>query len=574
MSDNEDDQDDYEYEYDDDDMEEEDGGNNGGGNGGGGEKLQYTDDEEEQDDAAVALENAYYNAKGNRTVAAFEEVIQLEAAGNNGKAGIWTFKAMKQLFKLHLRGHSNNNHHPPDTTPGGGNRAAVVDDSSSSTSGAAIIAAYERLLHCVSANVSEISPAAVEKGIGSLLERVGGSSSTDPDVARAVYDATLTVFHPVTGGLCKNERLWFKTNLKYGQSLFHVGDLHKLAIVLRELTTHETTSTNTMEIFALQMQLYEVTDTKKLRETFGKAMAVRGGIPHPRTIALIQGTCRGVATIMQGGCMTLVSWLFPLTRTLFSFLFSRRLIIIICCLLQLELGGKMHMQAREYAAAEKTFFQAFKSYDEAGDIGRLRCLKYLVLASMLSTSSINPFDSQEARPYKEDPEIVAMTNLVQAFHDNDIYTFERTLKMGKIMERDDFIRQFVSELLRTIRTQVIINFLRPYRRITLTAIATALNDIPVTEVESLLVNLILDGNVKGKIDATEGILVLDQHKTKNNILLSKDVESQCIAMNKLLDQLAEVSRKVMKENISSSASSSSSSSTTLAGAQLRSVVGL
>jgi COP9 signalosome complex subunit 2 len=290
MSDNEDDQDDYEYEYDDDDMEEEDGGNNGGGNGGGGEKLQYTDDEEEQDDAAVALENAYYNAKGNRTVAAFEEVIQLEAAGNNGKAGIWTFKAMKQLVKLHLRGHSNNNQHLPDTVGGGSRAAVVVDDGSSSTSGAAIIAAYERLLHCVSTNVSEISPAAVEKGIGSLLERVGGSSSTDPHVARAVYDATLTVFHPVTGGACKNERLWFKTNLKYGQSLFHVGDLHKLAIVLRELTTHETTSTNTMEIFALQMQLYEVTDTKKLRETFGKAMAVRGGIPHPRTIALIQGT--------------------------------------------------------------------------------------------------------------------------------------------------------------------------------------------------------------------------------------------------------------------------------------------
>jgi COP9 signalosome complex subunit 2 len=210
------------------------------------------------------------------------------------------------------------------------------------------------------------------------------------------------------------------------------------------------------------------------------------------------------------------------------------------------------MQAREYAAAEKTFFQAFKSYDEAGDIGRLRCLKYLVLASMLSTSSINPFDSQEARPYKEDPDIVAMTNLVQAFHDNDIYTFERTLKMGKIMERDDFIRQFVSELLRTIRTQVICNFLRPYRRIPLAAIATALNDISVQEVESLLVNLILDGNVKGKIDATEGILIMDSYSKAP--VVAKDVEAQCRAMNQLIEQLAEVSKKAMKENTSAPSS--------------------
>ena len=55
----------------------------------------------------------------------------------------------------------------------------------------------------------------------------------------------------------------------------------------------------------------------------------------------------------------------------------------------------MHMAAKEYEAAGKTFFQAFKSYDEAGDPSRLRCLKYLVLASMLHASTINPFDSQK-----------------------------------------------------------------------------------------------------------------------------------------------------------------------------------
>ena len=46
-----DEEDDYEYEYDEDEEE-----NN----------FEYTDEEEEQDDAEVALENAYYNAKGLR----------------------------------------------------------------------------------------------------------------------------------------------------------------------------------------------------------------------------------------------------------------------------------------------------------------------------------------------------------------------------------------------------------------------------------------------------------------------------------------------------------------------------
>jgi COP9 signalosome complex subunit 2 len=97
-----------------------------------------------------------------------------------------------------------------------------------------------------------------------------------------------------------------------------------------------------MEIYALQIQLHSrQKDNKELRKIFDKALAVRGGIPHPRTLALIQ-----------------------------------------------ELGGKMHLAAREYESAGKNFFQAFKSYDEAGDPSRLRCLKYLaVMASMLHSSS-------------------------------------------------------------------------------------------------------------------------------------------------------------------------------------------
>ena len=54
--------------------------------------------------------------------------------------------------------------------------------------------------------------------------------------------------------------------------------------------------------------------------------------------------------------------------------------------------------------------------------------KYLVLANMLSQSDINPFDSQEAKPYKSDPEIQAMTELREAYQNNDIDQFERILR--------------------------------------------------------------------------------------------------------------------------------------------------
>lgn len=449
----------YEYEYDDDDMDEE--------------GFQYTDEEEEANDGEVALENAYYNAKGIRdtdlqeAAEAFEQVIVQEVGeiasngdGNEKRYGPWSYKSIKQLVKLQLR---------TGTTE-------------------SVLAIYARLLECITEG--NISPNAVEKGINGMLERVASllqgnsmrgmdtnaSNPLDPQkLALAVYDSTLKIFHPSKGS-CPNERLWFKTNLKYGQLLYETNETAKLQQVLRDLqatqdqniansmTDSGTSSSNTqsIEIYALQIQLYSrQKDNKKLREVFKKAMAVRGGIPHPRTLASIQ-----------------------------------------------ELGGKMHMQAKEYEEAGKTFFQAFKSYDEAGDQSRLRCLKYLVLASMLHASSINPFDSQEARPYRDDPEIAAMTNLVQAFQNNEIHKFETILKKNK--ERimgDEFIRGHVEDLLRTIRTQVLRRVIKPYTRISLQAIAEELNNIPVEEVENLLVGLILDNSLDGRIDQVSGILL-------------------------------------------------------------------
>lgn len=454
----------------------------GGDDGSEEESFEYTDDDEEdnQDDFEITIENAYYNAKGLKetdvgeaeeaflgVIATEQEEMAKQAGEVDGDAkkkyGPWSFKALKQLMKLHLQTN--------DTTKAMGR--------------------YTELLVCVADGV--VSPNAIEKGVNGMLERVsallvqqgGGGGSADDDagddnkkaLARNVYDATISVFHPQTGS-SPNERLWFKTLLKFGQLLYEMKETAKLQLVIRDLlkgaggdsagggTGEGATasgSTNLMEIMALQIQLYSrQKDNKKLREVFDKAMRVQGGIPHPRTLAIIQ-----------------------------------------------ELGGKMHMQSREFEKAATTFFQAFKSYDEAGDRARLRCLKYLVLSSMLHASSINPFDSQEARPYRDDPEIQAMTNLVHAFQNNEIKKFESILRssQGRTIKNDEFIAEYLSDLLRTIRTQVLIKVIGPYERISLKAIARELNGIPTQDVESLLVALILDGRLKGRIDQVAGVLL-------------------------------------------------------------------
>jgi COP9 signalosome complex subunit 2 len=84
----------------------------------------------------------------------------------------------------------------------------------------------------------------------------------------------------------------------------------------------------------------------------------------------------------------------------------------------------------------------------------VQCLKYLVLASMLMESQVDPFNAQETQPYRADPQIQAMTGLVEAYQEGNIRRFERTLSSNRssILE-DPFIKPYVDDLMTSLRTQ-------------------------------------------------------------------------------------------------------------------------
>jgi COP9 signalosome complex subunit 2 len=129
---------------------------------------------------------------------------------------------------------------------------------------------------------------------------------------------------------------------------------------------------------------------------------------------------------------------------------------------------------------------------------------------MLMKSGINPFDSQEAKPYKNDPEILAMTNLVSAYQNNDINEFEKILKLNtRTIMADQFIKEHIEDLLRNIRTQVLIKLIKPYTRIHIPFISKELN-IDANEVENLLVSCILDNSIEGRIDQVNQVLELSR----------------------------------------------------------------
>ncbi|CAM9339607.1 unnamed protein product, partial [Discosporangium mesarthrocarpum] len=395
--------------------------------------FEYSEEEEDETDVQVDLENSYYTAKGMKAdqpqeaVEAFRKVMEMEE-----DKGLWGFKALKQIMKILFK---------------------LKEYKEFSE-------CYTQLLGYTSGRVTQNVG---ERGVNSILDYV--SSSNDWELLERLYEKTLETLREH-----KNDRLWFKCNLKLGHLMYELGDMGRLQRIIKELLRSceaegsvvedngaDTVKRGTqlLEVFALQILMHSRTkDKKKLREVYTRALRITSAVPHPRTLATI-----------------------------------------------LNCGGKMHMEEREWEQACTAFFQSFKSYDEAGDPERLQVLKYLVMSSILHESKIDPFDSQEAKPYKSDPEIVAMTNLVMAFRNNEIKDFERILKIHReSLMGDPFIRGFMDDLLRTMRTQVVLKAIAPYTRITLPYVSQELNGIPEQEVEDLLVSLILDGKVDGRID--------------------------------------------------------------------------
>jgi COP9 signalosome complex subunit 2 len=127
---------------------------------------------------------------------------------------------------------------------------------------------------------------------------------------------------------------------------------------------------------------------------------------------------------------------------------------------------------------------------------------------MLMKSDISPFDSQETKPYKDDPRVSAMTDLVDAYQRDDIDGYEKILQTNKDLLADPFIAENIDEVTRNMRTKAVLKLIAPYTQFTLEFVSKHLK-IPLAEVEDILSFLIVDKQVRGKIDQQGGIVQVE-----------------------------------------------------------------
>jgi COP9 signalosome complex subunit 2 len=316
---------------------------------------------------------------------------------------------------------------------------------------------------------NDISENDLFKGIEKILNTVSTAAAAQTELALKLYGKALAAMKAA-----KNENLWSKTSLKLAQKMFdkglHSKQLDKILAELEESCKLPDGSENPkkasllLDVYALQIQLHmERKDRKKTKELSEKGFALAKNNPGILNSKL----------------------------AIFHFV-----------------GGKLHMEQHNYKEAYAAFFEAFNFFEESYFRLKIPCLKYIVVATMLMLGEISPFADAQAKTLQNNPEIKPMADLLNAYQHNEINRVEKILKENKtVIMGDPFIEQFIKNILREIRTKVLLELIRPYTRVAVPFIAKQLN-ITAAEVQELLVFLILDHKVNGNIDQVNQLLIL------------------------------------------------------------------
>ncbi|KAF2790969.1 PCI-domain-containing protein [Melanomma pulvis-pyrius CBS 109.77] len=326
-----------------------------------------------------------------------------------------------------------------------------------------------------------------EKSINNMLDFIE-KAAEDAEAYRCMeqfYALTLDAFQSTN-----NERLWLKTNIKLARLWLDRKDYRQLTEKVRELheacqkedgTDDPSKGTYSLEIYSLEILMYaETRNNKRLKALYQRALKVRSAVPHPKIMGIIR-----------------------------------------------ECGGKMHM--KNWKGAQSDFFESFRNYDEAGSLQRIQVLKYLVLATMLSGSDINPFDSQETKPYQNDPRISTMTDLVYAYQREDIHEYEKILQNNQDILQDPFIAENIDEVTRNVRTKAVIKLVAPYTRFTLAFISKQLK-ITLGEVQEIVGFLILDKRLHGKINQQDGTVEIESSTDMDRVQAMKDWSAAIVSV--------------------------------------------
>eukprot|EP01083_Nonionella_stella_P088389 246337_1 len=176
----------------------------------------------------------------------------------------------------------------------------------------------------------------------------------------------------------------------------------------------------------------------------------------------------------------------------------------------------------DWSNAYNHFQKAFFFYQEIAHKNTTKCLKYLLIAYMIvSDPQIpNPFAMKEIKVFENHTDILRMNHLVNAFEKDDIEAFNRLLlKQRGDVDSDPFMAKYLSLVQLRLQAKALLNLVESYDRVKVDWLCRKLG-MDTDAMEKLIVKLIMDGELKGRLDQMNMVLVLKEKDDQQNAVLN------------------------------------------------------
>lgn len=180
------------------------------------------------------------------------------------------------------------------------------------------------------------------------------------------------------------QRLWLRINsnrLADFLERLQLDECPGLISAIRAKLAHVselTQATFTLEVIAAEIELVQKTsvDLVRLAQLHLESTRIKSSITHPRTMGVIK-----------------------------------------------ECGATLHFHRGNYEKAFVDFYDAFKSYDEAGAQAKKRVLKCYAVCLLLTELEVNAFELPETRTYASLEEFAPLLELTRCFEQGDLERF-------------------------------------------------------------------------------------------------------------------------------------------------------
>lgn len=319
----------------------------------------------------------------------------------------------------------------------------------------------------VVAYFSKVSHNESSKAIDTILNEL--ASAKKYELRETIYTRTLDTLNTMSN----KARMIFDLQMRrcteyvaeqsYDRATELLRSLHQLCLLPDGTDDAANKGSELIDIYALEMKIaFETKTVAKTKELYEKTKDLTAAVKNPKSQSIIK-----------------------------------------------ECWGKMFGDDGQWQEAYGNFFNAFITYQEAGQTDRAKtCLTFLVIANMLAGDEHNPFGAREVKVFERDESMQPVINLRKAFEKRDVISFNTALAEFSVTA-DEWLLGHMEVIIADFHKQYILKFVKPYRRLRINGLAEALN-IPPDKCERYLVQLVLDGNITGKIDQVEGLLDLTQ----------------------------------------------------------------